>query len=143
MTSNGAMRADGWRRLPIIRMTNINLEPGEQTLEQIIASTERGILMAENRSWSIDDRRLNFQFGAEVGRLIEDGEIVGIVRNPTYTGITPKFWNSCDAVASADSWVIWGVPNCGKGEPGQTAHVGHGVSAARFRNVRVGVLGDE
>jgi len=143
LSSNGAMRADGWDRLPIIRMTNINLEPGEQTLAEIIASTERGILMAENRSWSIDDKRLNFQFGAEVGRLIEDGEIVGIVRNPTYTGITPEFWNSCDAVASADAWIIWGVPNCGKGEPGQTAHVGHGVSAARFRNVRVGVLGDE
>ncbi len=143
LPSNGTMRADGWQRLPLIRMTNINLEPGDMTLEEIIATTERGIMMANNRSWSIDDKRLNFQFGAEVGRLIEDGEIVGIVRNPTYTGITPQFWNSCDAVADADSWVIWGVPNCGKGEPGQTAHVGHGVSAARFRNVRVGVLGDE
>ncbi|MCD6359602.1 MAG: TldD/PmbA family protein [Armatimonadetes bacterium] len=141
--SNGAMRADSYNRLPIIRMTNINLEPGDIPLEDLIASTERGLLMDVNRSWSIDDKRLNFQFGGELGRLIEDGEIAGIVRNPTYTGITPEFWGSCDAVADADTWQVVGVPNCGKGEPGQTAHVGHGVSAARFRNVRVGVMGDE
>jgi TldD protein len=141
--SGGAMRADGWRSLPLIRMTNINLLPGDMSLEKIIASTERGIMMGENTSWSIDDKRLNFQFGCELGHLVEDGEIVGIVRNPTYTGITPQFWGSCDAVADDATWTIWGVPNCGKGEPGQGAHVGHGVSAARFRNVTVGVLGNE
>ncbi|MFO7945974.1 MAG: TldD/PmbA family protein [Armatimonadota bacterium] len=142
-SSGGAMRADGWGRLPLIRMTNINLLPGDMSLDEIIASTDRGIIMADNRSWSIDDRRLNFQFGAEIGYLVEGGEITGIVRNPTYTGITPEFWNSCDAVADDETWKVWGVPNCGKGEPGQTARVGHGVSAARFRNVQVGVLGDE
>ncbi|HUS81299.1 MAG TPA: TldD/PmbA family protein [Armatimonadota bacterium] len=141
--SNGCMRADGWARLPIIRMTNINLEPGDTPLAEIIATTERGILIEHNLSWSIDDRRLNFQFGGEVGRMIEDGQITGIVRNPTYTGITPEFWGSCDAVADADTWLVQGLANCGKGEPGQTAHVGHGVSAARFRGVRVGVLSDE
>ncbi len=141
--SGGAMRADGWIALPIIRMTNVNLEPGDMLYEDIIASTERGIIMAENVSWSIDDKRLNFQFGAEMGYLIEDGQIVGFVRNPTYNGITPEFWGSCDAVADEKTWRIWGVTNCGKGEPGQTARVGHGVSAARFRNVTVGVLGDE
>ncbi|MEA3404008.1 MAG: TldD/PmbA family protein, partial [Armatimonadota bacterium] len=141
--SNGCMRADGWARLPLIRMTNINLEPGDTPREEIIASTERGILMEDNLSWSIDDRRLNFQFGCEIGWLIEDGEIAGMVRNPTYTGITPEFWRSCDAVADEDSWTVWGLPNCGKGEPGQIAHVGHGVSAARFRGVQVGVVEDE
>lgn len=141
--SNGCMRADGWGRLPLIRMTNINLEPGDLSREAIIASTERGILMEDNLSWSIDDRRLNFQFGCEIGWLIEDGEITAMVRQPSYTGITPEFWRSCDAVADAQTWRVWGVPNCGKGEPGQTARVGHGVSAARFRDVQVGVTGDE
>jgi len=138
--SSGAMRADGWARLPLIRMTNVNLEPGDWALDEIIKDTKHGLLLRVNTSWSIDDHRLNFQFGTEIGYMIEDGAIVGIVRNPTYTGITPRFWGSCDAVAGAGEWVIWGVPNCGKGEPGQSAHVGHGVSAARFRNVRVGVL---
>ncbi len=141
--AGGAMRADGWGSLPLIRMTNINLLPGDQSLEQIIAATERGIMMGENSSWSIDDKRLNFQFGCELGWLIEDGEITGFVRNPTYTGITPRFWGSCDAVADETDWTIWGVPNCGKGEPMQIARVGHGVSAARFRGVTVGVLGNE
>ncbi|MGC9320156.1 MAG: TldD/PmbA family protein [Armatimonadota bacterium] len=140
--SNGCMRADGWARMPLIRMTNINLEPGAMPRDEIIASTERGILMEENLSWSIDDRRLNFQFGCEIGWLIEDGEIAGLVRNPTYTGITPQFWRSCDAIANEQSWLVWGLPNCGKGEPGQIAHVGHGVSAARFRDVQVGVVED-
>ncbi len=140
--SNGSMRADGWARLPLIRMTNVNLEPGSVPREEIIATTERGMLMEDNLSWSIDDRRLNFQFACEVGWLIENGEIAGMVRNPTYTGITPEFWGSCDAIAS-DEWRVWGIPNCGKGEPGQTAHVGHGVSAARFRGVRVGVTENE
>ncbi len=140
--SNGCMRADGWARLPLIRMTNVNLEPGDTSREEIIATTERGILLEDNLSWSIDDRRLNFQFGCECGRLIEDGELTHLVRHPTYTGITPEFWGSCDAIADRESWRVWGIPNCGKGEPGQTAHVGHGVSAARFRNVRVGVVED-
>jgi TldD protein len=141
--SNGSMRADGWGRLPLIRMTNINLEPGEHSREQIIASTERGILLEDNLSWSIDDRRLNFQFGCEIGWLIEDGQITKMVRQPSYTGITPEFWRSCDMVADEDSWQVWGVPNCGKGEPMQVARVGHGVSAARFRDVQVGVSDDE
>lgn len=141
-TSNGCMRADGYRCMPLIRMTNINLEPGDVSFEQLIASTERGLLLEINRSWSIDDRRLNFQFGCEVGRVIQDGEIVGIVRDPTYTGLTPRFWASCDRVADAATWRVVGLSNCGKGEPTQTAHVGHGVSAARFRGVQVGVRGD-
>ena len=138
--SNGTMRADGWNRLPLIRMTNINLEPGEWTLEQMITGTEEGLFLSTNRSWSIDDQRINFQFGTEIGWEIKAGKLGGMVKNPTYTGITPQFWNSCDAVANRDHWQMWGTPNCGKGEPGQVAHVGHGTAPARFRNVRVGVI---
>jgi TldD protein len=138
--SNGTMRADGWNRIPLIRMTNINLEPGEWTLEGMIAETEEGLFLSTNRSWSIDDKRINFQFGTEIGWEIKHGKIGEMVKNPTYTGITPKFWNSCDAIANRDQWQMWGTPNCGKGEPGQVAHVGHGAAPARFRNVQVGVM---
>jgi len=138
--SNGTMRADGWNRIPLIRMTNINLEPGEWTLEGMIADTEEGLFLTTNRSWSIDDKRINFQFGTEIGWEIKHGKLGEMVKNPTYTGITPKFWNSCDAIANRDQWQMWGTPNCGKGEPGQVAHVGHGTAPARFRNVQVGVM---
>jgi len=138
--SNGTMRADGWNRIPLIRMTNINLEPGEWTLEQMIADTKEGLFLTTNRSWSIDDKRINFQFGTEIGWEIKNGKLSEVVKNPTYTGITPKFWNSCDAIANRDHWQMWGTPNCGKGEPGQVAHVGHGTAPARFRNVQVGVM---
>jgi TldD protein len=137
--SNGTMRADGWNRLPLIRMTNINLEPGEWTLQQMVADTEEGLFLSTNRSWSIDDQRINFQFGTEIGWEIKAGKLGAMVKNPNYTGITPQFWNSCDAVANRNHWQMWGTPNCGKGEPGQVAHVGHGTAPARFRNVRVGV----
>jgi TldD protein len=137
--SSGAMRADGWQNLPLIRMTNINLEPGEGTLQEIIGDTRDGIYMATNQSWSIDDKRVNFQFGCEVARRIKDGKLTELYRNPNYTGITTEFWGSCDAVGGREEWVLWGTPNCGKGQPGQVARVGHGTSPARFRNVRVGV----
>lgn len=137
--SNGTMRADGWNRMPLIRMTNINLEPGDWTLEEMIRDTKDGLLMEINRSWSIDDKRLNFQFGCEVAWEIKDGSVGEMVKNPNYTGITPEFWSSCDAVADRDHWRLWGTPNCGKGEPSQIMHVGHGASPTRFRKVRVGV----
>ncbi len=138
--SSGGMRADGWGNLPLIRMTNINLEPGEWTLEDLIADTEEGFYLATNRSWSIDDRRVNFQFGTEVAYEIRGGKLGRLYKNPTYTGITPEFWGSCDAICNADHWRVWGTPNCGKGEPPQTAHVGHGCAPARFRNVQIGVM---
>jgi TldD protein len=138
--SSGAMRADGWNRLPLIRMTNINLLPRPgMSLEEIIADTDDGLYLTTNRSWSIDDRRLNFQFATEVAWEIKGGRLRRRFKNPTYTGITYEFWRSCDAVADERSYRMWGTPNCGKGEPGQVAHVGHGVSGARFRNVQVGV----
>jgi TldD protein len=138
--SNGTMRADGWNRIPLIRMTNINLEPGEWSLERMIEDTPDGLFLSTNRSWSIDDRRINFQFGTEIGWKIKNGKLGEMVKNPTYTGITPVFWNSCDAIADRTHWQMWGTPNCGKGEPGQVAHVGHGASPARFQNVQVGVM---
>jgi TldD protein len=138
--SSGAMRAEGWNRIPLIRMTNINLRPRPgMSLEDIIADTDDGLYLESNRSWSIDDRRLNFQFSCEVGREIRGGKLGKLYRNPTYTGITPEFWRSCDAVADERSWYLVGVTNCGKGQPEQGMHVGHGSSGARFRDVQVGV----
>ncbi len=138
--SNGTMRADGWGRVPIIRMTNINLLPGTWNVNDLIADTDDGIWMETNRSWSIDDRRLNFQFGTEMAWEIKGGKQTRMLKNATYTGITPQFWGSCDAVGNEQSWVVWGTPNCGKGQPLQIAHTGHGAAPARFRNVRVGVI---
>ncbi len=138
--SNGTARADGWGRIPIIRMTNINLLPGEMELEDLLAGVDYGFYLKTNKSWSIDDRRLNFQFGTEIAYEIKDGKLTGkIFKNPIYTGITPQFWNSCDGVANEKHWQLFGTPNCGKGEPPQTARVGHGSSPARFRKVKVGV----
>ena len=140
LVSNGTMRAASWNRIPLIRMTNVSLEPGTWELEDLIADTEDGIFMDLNRSWSIDDRRYNFQFGTEVGYEIKNGKLGRLLRNCTYTGITPEFWRSCDAVCNDKHWNMWGTPNCGKGQPGQLGHTGHGAAPARFRNVRVGVL---
>ena len=140
LASNGCMRAASWNRIPLIRMTNVNLDPGTWELEDLIADTERGIYIEMNRSWSIDDRRYNFQFGTEMGREIKKGKLGRMLRNCTYTGITPQFWDSCDAVCNENHWQMWGTPNCGKGQPGQIGHTGHGAAPARFRNVRVGVL---
>jgi TldD protein len=137
-SSNGTMRADGWNRIPLIRMTNVNLEPGEWSFDNLLSDTDSGIYLQTNKSWSIDDRRLNFQFGTEIAWEIKNGKLGAMLKNATYTGITPRFWGSCDAVCK--EWAVWGTPNCGKGQPSQTAHVGHGAAAARFRNVQVGVL---
>ena len=138
--SGGTMRADGWDRIPLIRMTNVNLLPRDGlSLDDIVADTDDGLYLASNRSWSIDDRRLNFQFATEVAYEVKGGKLGRLFKNPTYTGITYEFWRSCDAVADARSYVMIGTPNCGKGEPGQVGHVGHGTSGARFRDVQVGV----
>ena len=138
--SNGAMRAEGWNRIPLIRMTNINLEPGNIDFDDLLADTEGGLLLETNKSWSIDDQRLNFQFGVEIAWEIKGGKKGRIFKNPLYTGITPQFWSSCDAICSKNYWHVWGVPNCGKGEPMQIAHVAHGAAPARFRNLEVGVM---
>jgi Predicted Zn-dependent proteases and their inactivated homologs len=138
--SMGSSRASGWNVIPLIRMTNVNLRPGAAgSLEDLIADTADGLFISTNHSWSIDDRRLNFQFGTEIGWLIRNGRLTQMVKNPTYTGITPRFWGSCDAICGPSEWRLWGVPNCGKGEPMQTHRVGHGAAPARFRGVQVGV----
>jgi len=133
----GAMRAESWQHIPLVRMTNINLEPGTWNLEDLIKDTKNGLFLSTNRSWSIDDKRINFQFGTEMAREIKNGKLGKFYKNPVYTGITAKFWQSCDAVCNKNHWQIWGTPNCGKGEPPQTIHVGHGTSPARFRKVKV------
>ena len=137
--SSGAMRADGWNRIPIIRMSNVSLVPGRGTLEELIASTDDAILMETNRSWSIDDRRYNFQFGTEIGWEIKGGKRARMLKNPSYGGMTTEFWNSCDAICGPEEWTLWGTPNCGKGQPAQLMGTGHGAAPARFRNVKVGV----
>jgi len=138
--SMGSSRASSWNVIPLIRMTNVNLRPGAAgSLDDLIADTSEGLFVTSNHSWSIDDRRLNFQFGTEIGWLIKDGRLTQMVKNPTYTGITPQFWGSCDAICGESEWRLWGLPNCGKGEPMQTHRVGHGAAPARFRGVRVGV----
>ncbi len=138
--SGGTLRADGWNHLPIIRMTNISILPGEKPLtrDQLIASTDDGIYMETNRSWSIDDKRYNFQFGCEAGWEIKNGKRTRMLKNPSYSGITTEFWNSMDAICSRDEWTLWGTPHCGKGQPQQVMGTGHGAAPARFRNVKVG-----
>jgi TldD protein len=139
--AGGMVRGDGYDRLPMVRMTNIGLLPGNNSLEEMIASTEHGVYMDTNRSWSIDDRRLNFQFGCEIGWEVRDGVLGRMVRNPTYTGISPQFWGAMDMLGNESEWVFWGTPNCGKGQPVQVGHTGHPAVPARFRGVHVGVRG--
>ncbi len=136
--SNGCMRAEGWNRIPLVRMSNISILPGDWTLDALIASTDRGIWMETNRSWSIDDKRFNFQFGCEAAWEIRGGKKTRLLKNPSYSGITTDFWNSCDAVCNRDHWTLWGTPNCGKGQPQQVMGTGHGASPARFRGVKIG-----
>ena len=137
----GMVRADGYNRLPMVRMTNVGLLPGDSSLAEIIADTKDGVYMATNRSWSIDDKRLNFQFGTEIAWEVKNGELGRMLKNPTYTGIGPVFWGSLDRLAGGDEWIHWGTPNCGKGQPMQVAHTGHSAAPGRFKNVRVGVRG--
>jgi TldD protein len=135
----GMVRSDGYNGIPMVRMTNVGLLPGDSSLEEMIADTERGVYMATNRSWSIDDKRLNFQFGCEIGWEIENGKLGRMVRNPTYTGITPQFWATLDRLGGPEETIYWGTPNCGKGQPLQIGHTGHPAPAGRFSNVRTGV----
>jgi TldD protein len=137
--AGGSMRADGWSRMPLVRMTNLHLEPGEGTLEELLAGVRSGIYLETNKSWSIDDKRLNFQFGTQIAWEISNGELGRMLRDATYTGVTPLFWGSMDGVAGPEAWNVSGLTNCGKGQPGQHAHVSHGASPARFRDVQVGV----
>jgi TldD protein len=133
--SNGTMRADHWSHLPLIRMTNVSLLPGERSLEQVFDCD--GIYMETNKSWSIDDKRYQFQFGCEIAWEIRGGRRVRMLRNPTYGGVSTRFWNACRAVADSRHWTLWGVPNCGKGQPEQVIGTGHGASPSRFEKIAV------
>jgi len=135
--SNGTMRADGWARIPLIRMTNVSLKPGAQSLDEVL-DADHAIYMETNKSWSIDDKRYNFQFGCEIGWEIHNGRRVRMLKNPSYSGITTEFWNACAAIADARHWTLWGTPNCGKGQPEQVMGTGHGASPARFRSIKIG-----
>jgi TldD protein len=137
--AGGSMRADGWARMPLVRMTNLHLEPGDGSFEELLAEVRDGVYLETNKSWSIDDKRLNFQFGTQIAWEIENGRLGRMLRDATYTGISPRFWGSLDGVAGPEEWRMWGSTICGKGQPGQLAHVSHGVSPARFRDVQVGV----
>ncbi|MDH4223117.1 MAG: TldD/PmbA family protein, partial [candidate division Zixibacteria bacterium] len=137
-TSNGSMKADGWGNIPIIRMTNTLLLPGNHSFEDLISGVDDGIYMETVSSWSIDDNRENFQMGCEIGWEIKNGKLGEMIKNPTYSGNTVEFWNSCDAIASEKYFKLWGTPNCGKGQPGQNAGTCQGCSPARFRNVKAG-----
>jgi TldD protein len=137
--SNACVRAQSWEFVPMIRMCNLNLLPGNVPFDDLFEDVKDGIYMESNRSWSIDDHRLNFQFGCEIAWEVKNGKRGKLLKNPTYAGMTPKFWNSCDAIADEKSWVAWGTPNCGKGEPMQTGRTAQCASPARFRNVEVGV----
>lgn len=136
--SSGSARADGWQRLPLVRMTNLCLVAGDSSLEEMIAGTKRGVFVDMTKSLSIDDKRLSFRFGAEVGREIRDGKLGALLKNCSYTGVTPEFWAGCDALGGPDEYYVHGIPSCNKGEPLQVAHIGHGTVPARFRNVRMG-----
>jgi TldD protein len=137
-SSNGCIRASSWANVPIVRMTNTNLLPGDKTLEQMISEVDDGIYMQTVRTWSIDDTRENFQMGCEIGWEITNGKLGQMIKSPSYSGSTVEFWNSCDGIASEKYWEIWGTPNCGKGEPAQNMPTSQGCSPARFRNVKVG-----
>jgi TldD protein len=137
--AGGCVRSEYWGRLPMIRIGNVNLEPGENSEDQLLEDIQDGVYMQSNRSWSIDDKRLNFQFGCQIGYEIKNGKKGKLLKNPTYAGMTPAFWGACDAIGDENSWVAWGTPNCGKGEPLQTARSCQGASPARFRGIEVGV----
>jgi TldD protein len=141
--STGTMRAEGWNRTPLIRMVNVSLDPVAGTLEDIIADTKDGVYMVTDKSWSIDDLRLNFQFSCEIAWEIKNGKRTRILRDPLYTGITPRFWGACDAIGGASEWKLWGIQTCGKGDPMQLMQVGHGASPARFAGVEIGSTGGD
>jgi len=130
-------RATSWNRPPMDRMANLNLEPGSTSMEAMIASIEKGVLMRTNRSWSIDDYRNKFQFGCEYGTLIEDGKLTKTVRDPNYRGVSSTFWRNLSAVGDAATFAAFGTPNCGKGEPNQVIFVGHASPVCAFDDVEV------
>jgi TldD protein len=132
------MRAEGWQNLPLVRMCNTILEPGDKTFDQLIGEVDDGVYMATPTSWSIDDLRKNFKFGCQIGWEIKGGKLAGVVKDPTFSGCTTQFWNNCEAIGDASQYELRGTPNCGKGQPGQNARTAEGASPARFADIQVG-----
>ncbi|NCG21387.1 MAG: TldD/PmbA family protein [Rhodobacterales bacterium] len=130
--------AQSWRDVPFQRMPNINLKPGKKplTLDQLVADTERGILIAGRGSYSIDQQRYNFQFGGQVYREIVNGKVGDLLTDVAYQSNTAHFWKSCDAICS-DGYEVNGSFYDGKGQPGQVNAVSHGCAPARFRQIDV------
>jgi predicted Zn-dependent protease len=137
VTGVATTRACAWNRPPIDRMSNLNVEPGDSALDDMIAATEYGVLMKTNRSWSIDDSRNKFQFGCEWGRMIRHGQLAEVVRDPNYRGVSRDFWRSLAMVGRPDTVEVMGTPYCGKGEPNQAVRVGHASPVCRFPGVDV------
>lgn len=136
--STACARAEGWASPPLDRITNVSLAPGKGSLAELIASSEDGAIFADTvKAWSIDQQRRNFQFTCEVAWEIRGGKRARLLRLPTYQGSTLEFWGSCDAVAGPEEWRLYGVSNCGKGNPMQIAEMSHGTAPARFRGVRM------
>ena len=134
--SRGSSRAEGWYNPPIVRITNLSLLPGEWDLEELLKDTEDGAILVDGvRTWSIDQRRVNFQFSCQAAWEVKDGRPGRLLRQPTYQGSTLDFWNDCDAICGPEHFQVFGVANCGKGNPYQIAEMSHGAAPARFRNV--------
>ncbi|OGC93765.1 MAG: hypothetical protein A2W25_06530 [candidate division Zixibacteria bacterium RBG_16_53_22] len=136
--SSGAMRADGWGNMPLVRMTNTNLLPGDKTLDELLAAAGDGIYMSTISSWSPSDDRSSFEFGCEIAWEIKDGKLGQIYKNPTFSGRTVEFWNSVAAIGNDGTFRVWGTPNCGKGQPGQNARTGQGTCPILVTNIKVG-----
>ena len=136
--SNGTNRADGWQSAPIIRIPNVGILPGQGTPEELIADTKDGILIEGADTWSIDQQRLNFQFGGDMFRRIRNGKRAEMLRNVVYRSSTPAFWNACDAICGPEDWRAVGVLNCGKGQPPQVGFMSHYSATSRFRSIEVG-----
>ncbi len=135
--SRGSSRAQGWDAIPIVRIANVGLAPGSGTPAELIKDVKDGIYIEGNGTFSIDQRRLNFQFGGDMFYRIRNGEKAEVLKDVVYRGVTPQFWGSCDGVAGAEYWKPYGVLNCGKGQPAQSGRMTHGAAPARFRQIDV------
>ena len=137
--SHGCSFAESWNAVPFQRMPNVSLLPGEQDigLDQIVAATERGIVIRNRGSWSIDHQRYNFQFSGQAFHEVRNGKIIGTLRDVAYQANTPVFWNSMDMIGGRSSYWMGGSFNDGKGEPAQSNSVSHGCVPARFRNITI------
>jgi TldD protein len=139
--SNGCGRATSWGRIPIVRMVNVSLEPGSGTLDDLIGGVDDGLYLETPSSWSLDDKRMNFHFSAELCREIKGGKLGDLRKGASFQGRTPQFWGSVEAIAGPEEWHLWGLPHCAKGEPLQLCPVSHGSSPILVSGLQVGVQG--